>query len=40
MRKHKFSDNQVFAVLKQNNNSIAIQDFCREHGIHNASFHK
>ena len=40
MRSPKFSDNQIIAILKQNENGVAVQDLCREHGMSNASFYK
>lgn len=40
MRTPKFSDNQILAILKQNENGVAVQDLCREHGMSNASFYK
>ena len=40
MRTPKFSDNQILAILKQNENGVAVQDLCREHGMSSASFYK
>jgi len=40
MRTPKFSDNQILAILKQNENGVAVQDLCREHGMSSATFYK
>ena len=40
MRAPKFSDNQILVILKQNENGVAVQDLCREHGMSNAAFYK
>ena len=40
MRKSKFSDSQIMAMLKQNENGIAVADLCREHGLSQAQFYK
>ena len=40
MRKSKFSDNQIMAMLKQNENGIAVADICREHGLSQTQFYK
>ena len=33
MRRPKFSDKQIRAILKQNENGVTVQDLCREHGM-------
>jgi putative transposase len=33
MKRSKFSDNQILAVLKQSDVGTARPDLCREHGI-------
>jgi putative transposase len=40
MRLPKFSDSQILTILKQNENGVAVQDLCREHGMSSASFYK
>lgn len=40
MRSSKFSDNQIIAILKQNEEGISVPDLCREHGMSNATFYK
>ncbi len=40
MRSSKFSDNQIIAILKQNEDGISVPDLCREHGMSNATFYK
>lgn len=33
MRKSRFSDSQILAMLKQNEQGLAVGDICREHGV-------
>ena len=40
MRSSKFSDNQIIAILKQNEDGLSVPDLCREHGMSNATFYK
>lgn len=40
MKKSRFTDQQVLAILKQNENGITVPDLCREHGISSATFYK
>lgn len=40
MRAPRFTDTQILAILKQNENGVAVQDLCREHGMSSASFYK
>ena len=40
MRTSKFNDNQIIAILKQNEDSVSVADLCREHGISSAIFYK
>ena len=40
MKKSKFSDTQIIAILKQNEVGQAVPDLCREHGISSATFYK
>jgi len=40
MRTSRFSDHEIIAVLKQNENGLAVPDLCREHGISSATFYK
>jgi len=40
MRSSKFSDNQIIAILKQNEGGVSVPDLCREHGMSNATFYK
>ena len=40
MRTPKFSGSQIIAILKQNENSAAVQNFCREHGMSSTIFYK
>ena len=40
MRNSKYTDSQILAILKQNENGVAVQDLCREHGMSSAQFYK
>ena len=40
MKRSKFSDSQILAVLKQAEVGTAVPDLCREHGISSATFYK
>ena len=40
MRKSRYSDSQIMAILKQNENGISVPDLCREHGMSTAMFYK
>jgi len=40
MKNSKFSDNQILAILKQNEGGVSVADLCREHGMSSATFYK
>ena len=40
MKKSRFMDSQIMAVLKQAEAGTPVLDLCREYGISNASFYK
>ena len=40
MRKSRFSDSQVLAILKQNEQGVSVQDLCQEHGMSSEQFYK
>lgn len=40
MKKSRFSDSQIMAILKQAENGVPVPELCREHGMSNASFYK
>ncbi len=40
MKKSKFSDSQIMAILKQAESGVAVPDLCREHAISTATFYK
>jgi len=40
MKKSRFSDSQILAILKQAESGVPIPELCREHGMSNASFYK
>jgi len=40
MKKSKYSDGQIMAILKQAENGVPVADLCRDHGMSSASFYK
>jgi len=40
MRKSRFTDSQIMAILKQNEEGAKVADLCREHGVSAAMFYK
>jgi putative transposase len=40
MKKSKFTESQIFNMLKQSESGLAVADICREHGISGATFYK
>ena len=40
MKKSRYSDSQIMAILKQAEAGTPIPELCREHGMSNASFYK
>ena len=40
MKRSRFTDSQIMAVLKQGEAGTLVPDLCREHGVSTASFYK
>ena len=40
MKKSRFSDSQILAILKQAENGVPVPELCRQHGMSSASFYK
>lgn len=40
MRKSRFSDSQIMAILKQNEAGVTVPELCREHGMSSSQFYK
>jgi putative transposase len=40
VKKSRFTDSQIIAVLKQAEGGSLVPDLCREHGISSATFYK
>ncbi len=40
MKKSKYSDSQILAILKQNEAGVPVPELCREHGMSSATFYK
>ncbi len=40
MKKTRFTDSQILAVLKQAESGVPVPQLCREHGISSATFYK
>lgn len=40
MKKSRYSDSQIMAILKQAESGIPVAQLCREHGMSSATFYK
>lgn len=40
MKKSRYTDSQILAILKQNESGVPVPDLCREHGMSSATFYK
>ncbi len=40
MKRSRFTEEQIIAILKQQESGVATADVCREHGISSATFYK
>ena len=40
MKKSRYTDNQILAILKQAEAGTPVPDLCREHGMSSAAFYK
>lgn len=40
MKRSRFSEEQIIAILKQHEGGVSTADVCREHGISSATFYK
>lgn len=40
MKKSRYTDSQILAILKQNEEGAKVPDLCREHGMSDATFYK
>ena len=40
MKRSRFSEEQIIAILKQHESGVSTADVCREHGISSATFYK
>ncbi len=40
MKKSRYTDSQIIAILQQNEAGMSVADLCREHGMSQASFYK
>lgn len=40
MKKSRYSESQIIAILKQAETGAAVPDLCREHGMSSATFYK
>ncbi len=40
MKKSRYTDSQIIAILKQNETGTSVPDLCREHSMSNATFYK
>ena len=40
MKKSRYTDSQILAILKQNESVAKVADLCREYGMSEATFYK
>lgn len=40
MKKSRFTDSQILAILKQAEDGVPVPELCRQHGMSSASFYK
>lgn len=40
MKKSRYSDSQILAILKQAENGVPVPELCREHGMSSTTFYK
>ena len=40
MKRSRFTDSQIIAILKEAESGIRVPDLCREHGMSDATFYK
>lgn len=40
MRSSRYSDSQILAILKQNEQGVPVAELCREHGMSSALFYR
>ena len=40
MRKSKFTESQIVAILAEGESGLAVGDICRKHGISNATYYQ
>ena len=40
MKKSKFTESQIVAIIKQQENGLKVSDICREHGISEPTFYQ
>ena len=40
MRRSRYSDSQIMAILRQNQEGVSVPELCREHGVSSAQFYK
>ncbi len=40
MKRSRFSETQIVAILKEADGGVTVQELCRQHGISNATYYK
>lgn len=40
MKKSRFTDSQILAILKQAENGMPVTELCRQHGMSSSAFYK
>jgi len=40
MKKKRYSEEQIYKILKESDSGIQVQEICRKHGIHQNTFYR
>jgi putative transposase len=40
MKRSRFSEEQIIAILKEQESGVSVADLCRKHGVNDASIYK
>ncbi len=40
MKKSRFTESQIVAILKEGDSGLKVNDICRKHGISSATYHR
>ena len=40
MKRNRFTEDQIFGILKEHKAGVSVSDLCRKHGVSDANIHK